>query len=99
MAITDVGIFSTLRTRIYPRQKRLKILADNVANSDTELLFARSRGAESQPVGAGDAPRLADADRCRPDKTAGQTSASGTARLTNAVVAKGEVGLRSRKNS
>jgi len=35
MAIADVGIFSMLRTRMQWHQERQKILADNVANSDT----------------------------------------------------------------
>ena len=35
MAIGDVGIFSMLRTRMQWHQDRQRILADNVANSDT----------------------------------------------------------------
>jgi flagellar basal-body rod protein FlgB len=35
MAIADVGIFSMLRTRMQWHQERQKVLADNVANSDT----------------------------------------------------------------
>jgi flagellar basal-body rod protein FlgB len=35
MAISDIGIFSMLRTRMQWHQERQKILADNVANSDT----------------------------------------------------------------
>jgi flagellar basal-body rod protein FlgB len=35
MAIADVAIFSMLRTRMQWHQDRQKILADNVANSDT----------------------------------------------------------------
>jgi flagellar basal-body rod protein FlgB len=35
MAITDIGIFSMLRTRMQWHQDRQKILAENVANSDT----------------------------------------------------------------
>ena len=35
MAISDIGIFSMLRTRMQWHQERQKVLADNVANSDT----------------------------------------------------------------
>jgi flagellar basal-body rod protein FlgB len=35
MAIADVGILSILRTRMQWHQERQKVLADNVANSDT----------------------------------------------------------------
>src|SRR5258708_1722483 len=35
MAIADIGIFSMLRTRMQWHQERQKVLADNVANSDT----------------------------------------------------------------
>jgi flagellar basal-body rod protein FlgB len=35
MAIADIGIFSMLRTRMQWHQERQKVLAENVANSDT----------------------------------------------------------------
>jgi flagellar basal-body rod protein FlgB len=35
MAITDVPILSMLRTRLNWNQERQKVLAENVANSDT----------------------------------------------------------------
>ncbi len=35
MAITDIPLFSMLRTRMHWHQERQKILAENVANADT----------------------------------------------------------------
>jgi flagellar basal-body rod protein FlgB len=41
MAIADIGIFSMLRTRMQWHQERQKVLADNVANSDTPNFHPR----------------------------------------------------------
>lgn len=41
MAITDIPIFSMLRTRLEWAQERQRVLAENVANSDTPNYRAR----------------------------------------------------------
>jgi flagellar basal-body rod protein FlgB len=41
MAITDIPIFSMLRTRLQYAQDRQRVLAENVANSDTPNYRAR----------------------------------------------------------
>jgi flagellar basal-body rod protein FlgB len=41
MAITDIPIFSMLRTRLSWAQERQRVLAENVANSDTPNYRAR----------------------------------------------------------
>lgn len=41
MAITDIPIFSMLRTRLEWAQQRQRVLAENVANSDTPRYRAR----------------------------------------------------------
>lgn len=49
MAITDVPIFSMLRTRLQFAQERQKVLAENVANADTPNYRARDLKAPKFP--------------------------------------------------
>ena len=42
MAITDIPIFSMLRTRMQWHQERQRVLAENVANADTPKLPRRA---------------------------------------------------------
>jgi flagellar basal-body rod protein FlgB len=49
MAITDVPIFSMLRTRLQYAQERQRVLAENVANADTPNYKARDLKAPKFP--------------------------------------------------
>jgi flagellar basal-body rod protein FlgB len=49
MAITDVPIFSMLRTRLQYAQERQRVLAENVANADTPNYRARDLKAPKFP--------------------------------------------------
>ncbi len=53
MAITDIPIFSMLRTKMSWNQERQKVLAENVANSDTPNYKARDLAAPKfdEPTG------------------------------------------------
>ena len=47
MAISDIPIFSMLRTRMQWHQERQRVLAENVANADTpRFRAARSQAAD-----------------------------------------------------
>ena len=45
MAITDLPLFSMLRTRMHWHQERQRLLAENVANSDTPSFRPRAAAA------------------------------------------------------
>ena len=49
MAITDIPIFSMLRTRLQYSQERQRVLAENVANADTPNYRARDLKAPKFP--------------------------------------------------
>ncbi len=49
MAITDIPIFSMLRTRLQYAQERQRVLAENVANADTPNYRARDLKAPKFP--------------------------------------------------
>ncbi len=49
MAITDIPIFSMLRTRLQYAQERQRVLAENVANADTPNYKARDLKAPKFP--------------------------------------------------
>ncbi len=49
MAITDIPIFSMLRTRMQYSQERQRVLAENVANADTPNYRARDLKAPKFP--------------------------------------------------
>lgn len=49
MAITDIPIFSMLRTRLQYSQERQRVLAENVANADTPNYRARDLRAPKFP--------------------------------------------------
>jgi len=50
MAITDIPIFSMLRTRLQYSQERQRILSENVANADTPNYRARDLKAPKFPA-------------------------------------------------
>ena len=71
MAITDLPLFSMLRTRMQWHQERQRLLAQNVANADTRnyrpqdlapLRFEPSKVAMATPAGAGPATALRRTD-------------------------------------
>ena len=56
MAITDVPIFSMLRTRLQYAQERQRVLSENVANADTPNYRARDLKAPKFPDPTQQAP-------------------------------------------
>jgi flagellar basal-body rod protein FlgB len=61
MAITDVPIFSMLRTRLQYAQERQRVLAENVANADTPNYRARDLKAPKFPDPTQLAPTMVSA--------------------------------------
>jgi flagellar basal-body rod protein FlgB len=63
MAITDIPIFSMLRTKMEYAQERQRVLAENVANADTPNYRARDLKAPTFPdpteMAAATPPRIA----------------------------------------
>ena len=56
MSITDLPLFSMLRTRMHWHQERQRVLAENVANADTPRYRARDLAPLKFEAPGGDAP-------------------------------------------
>jgi len=92
MPISDIPIFSMLRTRMQWHQERQKVLAENVANADTPKFQPRDLkplnfGRDPQAGAGGASLKLAATD---PSHFAGSSDANSfaTARNTNTTCAR-----------
>ena len=76
MAITDLPLFSMLRTRMQWHQERQRLLSENVANSDTPNFRPRDL-ARCNSTGLRPTLTSIALDRTEPGHVASSTSASG----------------------
>ncbi len=69
MPISDIPIFSMLRTRMHWHQERQRLLAENVANADTPNFKPRDLAPpqfDQTPAASAVAAPALDANQCRP---------------------------------